>query len=191
MKKIIVLSLALVAGLFMVSNVTKADETAQLNLEITGVPWYCQYGANLDLLSAPQSYSAFEMSGAFVTTSGADWFCNDTMWRPAWTMDISSNDLVTTWDNVYTISKEFIQVQTAVAEKYEGWSWFTFVDWDFTTWNNLSGTKVLFQKTSPAGTVWKLWVDTVDLRVLVPANQEIWEYQSTISIQFPNMAVQS
>lgn len=50
MKKIIVLSLALVAGLFMVSNVTKAQNSeAQLDLEITAVSGSCTYGVDLDL----------------------------------------------------------------------------------------------------------------------------------------------
>jgi len=191
MKKIILLSLALVAGLFVVTNVTKAAD-ALLDLEITAVDWYCQYGADLDLLTHAQSYVAFPMTGAFLNTTGtATWFCDDTAGKGVWSMDLSSDDLVTSVGEIYTISNTLIEVLTSPAKHYA---------WDptvFTGTNselnsrgaNIATTKTLFEKTSLAGTVGKLWVDTVDLRVLVPANQEIGAYQSTITIQLPVMTV--
>jgi len=194
MKKIILLSLALVAGLFVVSNVVKAaDPTPKLDLEILGVPWYCQYGADLDLLTHAQSYSAFEMSGAFLNTSGtAAWFCNDTYGMGVWTMDISSDTLTTSLGETYTISNTFIEVKTSASKVFD-WEWdpavFTGTNWDLNARGaNIASAKTLFEKTSLAGTVGKLWVDNVTLRVLVPANQEIGKYRSTITIQVPPMS---
>lgn len=191
MKKIILLSLALVAGFFVVSNVTKAAP-ALLDLEITAVDWYCQYGTDLDLWTHAQSYDAFTMSGSFVTTSGADWFCNDTAWKAPRSLDISSTDLVTSVGTVYTIDKGQIEVKSADYKHYFGDALvFLGNAWDFATaYTPLTAVgQVLFEKTSPAGTVGQLGVTSVDLRVLVPADQEIWAYQSTITIQVPPMTV--
>ncbi|MFZ2151048.1 MAG: hypothetical protein WAZ12_01960 [Candidatus Absconditicoccaceae bacterium] len=191
MKKIILLSLALVAGFFVVSNVTKAAP-ALLDLEITAVDGYCQYGADLDLLTHAQSYDAFTMSGNFVTASGADWFCNDTAGKAPRSMDISSTDLATSGATVYTIDKGQIEVNSSAYHHYYGDDTvFLGNAGDFaTSYTALTAVgQVLFQKTSPAGTVGQLGVQTVDLRVLVPANQEIGAYQSTITIQVPVMTV--
>lgn len=188
MKKIIVLSLALVAGLFMVSNVTKAAD-ALLDLEITAVDGYCIYGADLDLWSEAQSYDAFNMTGAFLNVSGdAKWFCNDTAGKAPWTLDISSDDLES---GTYVIPATNIEVLTTAATVYQGnAAAFTGTNADLLSWGaNIATTKTVFEKTSAAGTVGELGVDNVTLRVLVPANQEIWAYQSTITIQVPTMTV--
>lgn len=193
MKKIILLSLALVAGLFLFNNVTKAQSTptpALLDLEITAVTWRCQYGNDLDLGDHAQQYEAFNMTGEFLNNSGtAEWFCDDTFWKAPWTMDISSNNLVTSIGTVYTIESWLIEVLTTPAKVYL-WDQtvFTGANWDLNSWGaTIGSTKTVFEKLSPEGTVGKLGVDNVTLRVLVPANQEIWKYQSTITIQVPTM----
>lgn len=188
MKKIILLSLALVAGLFVLTNVTNAQSaTPTLDLEITAVTGECRYGINLDLGDHPQSYDAFTMSGAFLSnhTSTTQWSCNDTAWKAPRSVQISSTDLVA---GAYSIDSDYIEVMTAAWEKYAWGANFVGADWAFTArGTNLTTPAKLFEKTSAAGTVGEYGVDTVDLRVLVPANQEIWAYQSTITIAFPQM----
>ena len=189
MKKIIVLSLALVAGLFMVSNVTNA-QTAQLDLEITAVNGYCVYGANLDLWSGAQSYSAFNMTGYFHTLSGnATWLCNDTAGKGPWTLTVQASDLVI---GAYSIDKSLIEMKAGTSYVTEN-KWdpavFSGNNTDMATWASIGSTKIVLQKTSAAGTVGELATDNVELRVLVPANQEIWKYKATITITVPPMTV--
>jgi hypothetical protein len=75
-------------------------------------------------------------------------------------------------------------------QKYNWSSNYTFDNWEFSnTWSNLATVKTVFAKTSAAGTIGKIWTNNVDLRVLVPSNQEIWQYQSTITIQVPVMSI--
>ncbi|MCF7835186.1 hypothetical protein K9M48_04005, partial [Candidatus Gracilibacteria bacterium] len=57
----------------------------------------------------------------------------------------------------------------------------------FQTWTNLSSTTAILSKTSAQGTVGELGIDNVTLRVLVPSNQEVGSYQSTITIVVPTM----
>ena len=164
---------------------------ACLNLEISAVDGYCQYGKNLDLWQRDQSYSAFVMSGDFLNISGSDSrYCDDRACKSAWTLDISASNLVTSGDNVFTIPNTAIEMFVATPQKYLWSSSFTFGTGDFANqWANLSTTKTVFEKTSAAGSVGKLWTDSVDLRVNVPANQAIWAYQSTITIQVPVMTI--
>lgn len=188
MKKIILLSLALVAGLFVLTNVTKAAD-ALLDLQITAVTWSCTYGKDINLGATPQSYLAFNMTGAFlVTGDAAKWSCNDTAWKAPWNMSISATNLTTTAGTTYTIANSKIELLTAWATQYAWGPLFTGSIWVFTSrGTDLSTTRILFQKTSTAGTVGELWTDNVTLRVLVPVNQEIWSYRSTITIQIPTM----
>jgi hypothetical protein len=75
-------------------------------------------------------------------------------------------------------------------QKYNWNNNYTFDNWDFNNiWYNLATVKTVLAKTSDAGTIGKIWTSNVDLRVLVPSNQEIWQYQSTITIQVPVMSI--
>jgi hypothetical protein len=75
-------------------------------------------------------------------------------------------------------------------QKYNWSTNYTFDNWDFVnSWSNLATVKTVFAKTSAAGTIGKIWTDNVDIRVLVPTNQEIGQYQSTITIQVPVMNI--
>ena len=164
---------------------------ACLNLEISAVDGYCQYGKNLDLWQSAQSYDAFTMSGDFLNLSGSDSrYCDDRAGKSPWTLDISASNLVTSGDNVFTIPNTAIEMFVATPQKYLWSTSFTFGTGDFANqWTNLATTKTVFEKTSAAGSVGKLWTDSVDLRVNVPANQAIWAYQSTITIQVPVMTI--
>ena len=163
---------------------------ACLSLEITAVTWQCRYGVNLDLWNHDQTYSAFTMTGAFTGNNGTYPLrrsCNDTAWKAPWNMQISSTDLVATW-TAYSIPNTAIELKTAAFTKYRWSNSYAGSIWAFSArGTNLSTPRKVFEKTSPAGTVGEIWTDTVDLRVLVPVNQEVWAYQATITIAYPQM----
>jgi len=82
MKKIILLSLSLMAGLLLLSNVTKAQQTdtAELTLRINTGESTCAFGNNLDLSAKDFSYSALTYTGNFATpdVEGLNrWYCED------------------------------------------------------------------------------------------------------------------
>lgn len=164
------------------------DWIACLSLEITAVTWECRYGVNLNLWEHTQTYNAFTMTGSF---TGNNWTyplrrsCNDTAWKAPWNMQISSTDLIA---GSYFIANTNIEIKTSTLKKYRWGNSFTGLIWNFTSrWVNLSTPRKIFEKTSSVGTVGEIWTDTVDLRVLIPANQEVWAYQATITIAYPQM----
>jgi hypothetical protein len=163
---------------------------ACLSLEITAVTWECRYGVNLDLWNHAQTYSAFTMTGSFTWnnwTYPLRWSCNDTAWKAPWNMQISSTNLTVT-GTAYSIANTNIELKTAALTKYRWSNSYTGSIWAFSArGTNLSTPRKVFEKTSAAGTVWEIWTDTVDLRVLVPINQEVWAYQATITIAYPQM----
>ncbi|MFZ2718295.1 MAG: hypothetical protein WAZ12_00665, partial [Candidatus Absconditicoccaceae bacterium] len=81
-----------------------------------------------------------------------------------------------------------IEMKTSASTKYRGSTSFTGLVGAFASrGTDLSTPRKIFEKTSPAGTVGEIGTDTVDLRVLVPTNQEVGAYQATITIAYPQM----
>ncbi|MCF7834757.1 hypothetical protein K9M48_01740 [Candidatus Gracilibacteria bacterium] len=185
MKKVIILSLTLLAGLFVLSNTTKAA-TSLLDLEITAVTGSCIYGDNLDLGDHAQQYAAFNMTGNFLNTSAAGKrSCDDTAGKAPWTMDIESTDLVA---GSYSIPVAAQKVLASAPTVYAGDATVFTGTASHQTYTSLTTSAVaLISKTSAAGTVGELGVDTVTLAVEVPANQEIGAYKATITITVPTM----
>ncbi|MFZ2151456.1 MAG: GEVED domain-containing protein [Candidatus Absconditicoccaceae bacterium] len=162
---------------------------ACLSLEITAVTGECRYGVNLDLGDHAQTYNAFTMTGTFLSNhiSTTRRSCNDTAGKAPWSMQISSTNLLVTGTS-YSIANTDIEIKTAALTKYRGSTSFTGLVGAFASrGTDLSTPRKIFEKTSSAGTVGEIGTDTVDLRVLVPTNQEVGAYQATLTIAYPQM----
>ncbi|MFZ2718296.1 MAG: hypothetical protein WAZ12_00670 [Candidatus Absconditicoccaceae bacterium] len=163
---------------------------ACLSLEITAVTGECRYGVNLDLGDHTQTYNAFTITGAFTGNNGTYPLrrsCNDTAGKAPWNMQISSTNLLVTGTS-YSIPNTAIEMKTSASTKYRGSTSFTGLVGAFASrGTDLSNPRKIFEKTSPAGTVGEIGTDTVNLRVLVPTNQEVGAYQATITIAYPQM----
>lgn len=101
MKKLIkigALSLALIAAVFMLNtNAQTAEWTVWL--EIDAGTARCVYGTSVYIGITPFSYADQQLSSGFLSTSGANRFCEDVEGDASWNMSIQATSPLLNMDN--------------------------------------------------------------------------------------------
>ena len=186
MKKIILLSLALVAGLLLLNNVTKAA-SGTLNLVIQAGTWRCIYATDLNLGQTWFSYSTRNREGTFTTSDSNKWSCTDEEWLASWTVTIQTTDLLnmTTSNSAHTINANKVSVGNLQATKT---AWVCTVQTVSNTLgsNYIDSATTLFGKSEAAWEICKIETSGVSLRVELAASQAIWVYSGTLTVSIPS-----
>lgn len=185
MKKLVLLSLTLLAAVFALSNITKAAD-AIVNLEITGTPGRCVWGQNTDLWDKPYQTYSYSFTWDFLTQSGNNnWICADTEWAAAWQLTVVSTALTDANSNTIPAANVYMNATGGVAVSNDSQT-FTYDDWDMNiTEVSIGTTKHVFDKTSGVSTIGTLTASDVKLRVYIDSGQNIGIYTGTITIAVP------
>lgn len=172
------------AGVIM--NTSNAQETGDLTLTINAGTSECVYATSLDLGSqAIQLDTAYEFSGDFA----GNWTCTDYDANTGgWDFYVTVTDLTNSWGNIIQSGQVDIMHTAAVVTGDTTCTGGTATAWT-TIVDEVGGQYVLMTRAnedaSTAG-VCEVGIDTVSLKVDVPANQAPGAYTATLTMTLPN-----
>lgn len=194
MKKIIqigALSLALVASIVLLSNTVKAA-TADVNLRITGTAWSCVYGTISNLWATAFSYATQSLSWAFTGTSapgGVTRRCFDSSGTANWNLAMQmSGDIMNMQNSSYRIGSGQVSYSNYPVHQQAGSGTCTSTvgaSTSPTDWKALNVSQQVFTKLSAVGEVCRVQTTGLNLKVDIPAGQNIGLYSGNITITLP------
>lgn len=182
--KIGALSLALLSAVFMLNTNAQNDYQGDVELEILPIAATCTYGTSVDLGATGFSYSAQVMSTGFLNSLGdAAWFCEDTEGDADRELSIQMLTNLVNQDNTnYNISSGNVLITNTQAEASN--------DNDCTadeiaqSDSPLDTVKQLFGKASAIGEVCTITTANVDIKVNIPASQQVGTYSGTVQVSY-------
>ena len=194
MKKIMkigALSLAIVASLFLLSNTTKAA-TAEVQLRITGTAGSCVYGTVMNAWSTWFSFSAQSLSWGFTGTSAPDGKtrrCFDSSGTASWNLAMQmSGDLMNMSNSSYRINSGQVSYANFAVHQMVGSGTCTAVQGASTSITDrkaLNGSRKVLEKTSAVGEVCRVQTTGLNLKIDIPAAQNIGLYSGQVTITLP------
>lgn len=170
----------------VVMNASNAQETGDLTLTINAGTSECVYATSLDLGSqAIQLDTAYEFSGDFA----GNWTCTDYDANTGgWDFYVTVTDLTNASSNVIESGQVDIMHTAAVVKGDTTCAGGTATAWR-TIVNEEGSQYILMTRTAEApetAGVCEVWIDTVSLKVDVPANQAPGAYTATLTMTLPN-----
>ena len=190
-----VLSLALIASLFLLNTTTKAA-IAEIRLDITGTPGTCGYGVKINLGSIPVSSNEQTITSQFTGVTpavdgaaAATWYCYDGSGYSSWALSmVMSGDLVNMQNPSYTISSWNVSYANSPVHQQIGSGTCTSVAWASTSatdWKVLSGQRNVLQKNSALGDVCRVQTTGLFLKIEIPGRSNPWVYSGILIITTP------
>ena len=189
--KIGALGLALVASLFLLSNTAKAA-TAQVQLRITGSAGSCVYGLGGDLWATGFSFAAQSLSWGFTGTAapgGITRRCFDSSGTATWNLALQmSGDMMNMQNSSYRINSGQVSYANYPVHQQAGSGTCTSVQGASTSITDrkvLNLSRKVIEKLSAVNEVCRVQTTGVNLKVDIPAGQNVGLYSGQMMITLP------
>lgn len=179
--KLAVLSLALIASIFVLNHTNAAGSSGAVLLQLNAGVATCTYGTSLDLGAAGVAYTTFSITGNDFSPS--TWYCEDIEGLEPWAMSVQlTNDLT----NQYNQSIPTGNVLMYSSNNY-------VMSGTCTPWTNDTSNRVaidvsrsILTKSSATWEICTIATSWVNLAVVIPSNQSVGIYTGELTVTLPN-----
>lgn len=183
--KVGALALALIASIILLNKTSAATQPGDVTLEITTTSGTCSYGTSLSIGSHAAQYATFNMTGENFggLSAPTPFYCVDTEGLSGRTMTMEATTPLSDGNVTHNIPAANVYMIAATNQVTIGHC-DTGANHD--TRVSIGGTPgTILNKASEEGDICTIQSDSVNLAVVIPANQAVGFYTGTLSLDMP------